>query len=167
MTARVRQELIRRPLTRTVQAPHWPWSHPFFVPVWSRYSRRASSRVVQGATSICFAVPFTFRVIRDFGGNEGVAVPTLAGSGCLLMGPPAQGHHAGQVTRLTPLLGFLRSLPPQTLTRLLDPLHLEIDFAAVPGAGQDQQIARAAALVPGKDPAVFRNVALQPRGLAG
>ena len=32
MTARVRQELIRRPSTITVQAPHWPWSQPFLVP---------------------------------------------------------------------------------------------------------------------------------------
>ncbi len=28
-TARVRQELTRRPSSRTVQAPHWPWSQPF------------------------------------------------------------------------------------------------------------------------------------------
>ena len=36
MTASVRQELMRRPLTSTVQAPHCPWSHPFFVPVSAR-----------------------------------------------------------------------------------------------------------------------------------
>jgi hypothetical protein len=30
MIAKVRHELTRRPSTRTVQAPHWPWSHPFF-----------------------------------------------------------------------------------------------------------------------------------------
>ena len=33
MTASDRQELIRRPFTITVQAPHWPWSQPFLVPV--------------------------------------------------------------------------------------------------------------------------------------
>ena len=44
----VRQELTRRPSTSTVQAPHWPWSQPFFVPVRSRCSRSASSRVVHG-----------------------------------------------------------------------------------------------------------------------
>ena len=50
MTASVRQELIRRPSTSTVQAPHWPWSQPFLVPVRSRWSRNASSKVVHGAT---------------------------------------------------------------------------------------------------------------------
>ena len=34
--ASVRQELMRRPLTSTVHAPHWPWSQPFLVPVRSR-----------------------------------------------------------------------------------------------------------------------------------
>ena len=33
LTASARQELIRRPSTRTVQAPHWPRSQPFLVPV--------------------------------------------------------------------------------------------------------------------------------------
>ena len=51
ITASVRQELIRWPSTRTVQAPHWPWSQPFLVPVRSRCSRSRSSSVVQGATS--------------------------------------------------------------------------------------------------------------------
>src|ERR1041385_5385455 len=51
MTASVRQELIRRPSTSTVHAPHWPWSQPFLVPVRSRWSRSASSSVVHGATS--------------------------------------------------------------------------------------------------------------------
>src|SRR5271166_2602845 len=32
ITASVRQELILRPLTNTVHAPHAPWSQPFFVP---------------------------------------------------------------------------------------------------------------------------------------
>ena len=54
MTASVRQALMRRPSTSTVQAPHWPWSQPFLVPVRPRCSRRASSSVVQGATaSVC------------------------------------------------------------------------------------------------------------------
>ena len=33
LTASARQELIRRPSTMTVQAPHWPRSQPFLVPV--------------------------------------------------------------------------------------------------------------------------------------
>jgi hypothetical protein len=52
MTASVRQELTRRPSTSTVQAPHWPWSQPFLVPVRSRCSRSASSRVVH-ANGVC------------------------------------------------------------------------------------------------------------------
>ena len=45
MTASVRQELMRRPSTSTVQAPHWPWSQPFLVPVRpdARAGRRAGS----------------------------------------------------------------------------------------------------------------------------
>ena len=38
-----------RPSTNTVQAPHWPRSQPFFVPVSPAYSRRASSRVTRGS----------------------------------------------------------------------------------------------------------------------
>jgi hypothetical protein len=50
IAARERQLLIRRPLTRTVQAPHWPRSHPFFVPVIPNRSLRASSRLMRGST---------------------------------------------------------------------------------------------------------------------
>jgi hypothetical protein len=71
MTARVMQELMRVPLTRTVQAPHCPWSHPFFVPVRPRCSRRASSRVVHGSTSSTFSAPLTVRAIRSFAGGGG------------------------------------------------------------------------------------------------
>ncbi|CAM5459933.1 hypothetical protein SCALM49S_04634 [Streptomyces californicus] len=62
-TARVRQETARRWSTRTVQAPHCPWSQPFLVPVRSRRSRRASSRVVRWWTGRwCFS-PLMFRVM--------------------------------------------------------------------------------------------------------
>ena len=66
----VRHELMRLPSTRTVQAPHWPWSHPFFVPVKSRRSRSRSSKVIQGLTSICFTVPLIFRAIELVAGSE-------------------------------------------------------------------------------------------------
>ena len=50
----MRQELTRRPSTSTVHAPHWPWSHPFLVPVRSAISRRASSSVTRGSScSVC------------------------------------------------------------------------------------------------------------------
>lgn len=39
-----------RPSSSTVQAPHWPWSQPFLVPMRSSRSRRASSRVVRLST---------------------------------------------------------------------------------------------------------------------
>ena len=62
VTARVRQELTRRPLTRTVQAPHWPWSQPFLLPVSWRFSRRASSSEVRvSSESVCVA-PLILRV---------------------------------------------------------------------------------------------------------
>src|SRR3984885_5426108 len=58
-TARVRQLLMRRPLTKTVQAPHWPWSQPFLVPVSFRSSRRRSRSEVRESTLSCFSSPLT------------------------------------------------------------------------------------------------------------
>ena len=43
-TARVRQDSTRRPSTSTVQAPHWPWSQPFLVPVGPDVRASASSK---------------------------------------------------------------------------------------------------------------------------
>src|SRR6202142_4150354 len=49
----------------TVQAPHWPRSQPFLVPVRSRCSRRRSSRVTRGSSSrIVLRTPFTVRVVE-------------------------------------------------------------------------------------------------------
>ena len=61
ITARVRHELIGRPSTRTVQAPHWPWSQPFLVPVRSR----CGAQVEQGrpgATVSLRSTPLTCSV---------------------------------------------------------------------------------------------------------
>src|SRR5438067_2021242 len=88
MSARVRHELMRTPLARTVQAPHWPWSHPFFTPVRPRYSRKASSKVVHGATSIGFSAPFTLRVMRCLVGSDAVGDATAPFSDALLMLTP-------------------------------------------------------------------------------
>src|SRR5262249_15926475 len=78
MMASVRQELMRRPSTRTVHAPHWPWSHPFFVPVKPTYSRSASSSVVHGATSSLNGFPLMTNEIVLVGGNPvGAPVATL------------------------------------------------------------------------------------------
>src|SRR6266446_9740490 len=68
MTARVRHELIRRPSTSTVQAPHCPWSQPFLVPVRSRCWRNASSKVVHGATVSLRSTPLTNSVRLSLAG---------------------------------------------------------------------------------------------------
>ena len=49
MAARFRQAFLRTPSTSTVQAPHWPWSQPFLVPVRPRCSRK---QVEQGGARI-------------------------------------------------------------------------------------------------------------------
>ena len=49
-TARARQLLTRQPSSRTVQAPHCPWSQPFFGLVMPSRSRSASSSVVRVST---------------------------------------------------------------------------------------------------------------------
>src|SRR6202040_347917 len=59
ITASVRQLLMRCPLTITVQAPHCPWSQPFFVPVNPRCSRNASSSVTRGSRSRAWRRPLT------------------------------------------------------------------------------------------------------------
>src|SRR3954468_23459752 len=48
-TARARQAFARRPSIRIVQAPHCPWSQPFFAPVSPRCSRTRSSSVVRAS----------------------------------------------------------------------------------------------------------------------
>src|SRR5678815_3499477 len=51
----IRHERIERPSTSTAQVPHSPSSHPCFVPVRFRSSRKTSSSVLCGAkaTSVC------------------------------------------------------------------------------------------------------------------
>src|ERR1700744_4396748 len=67
LTAKARQELIRRPSTRTVQAPHWPRSHPFLVPVSNSRSRRRSSSVTRGSSrSTSRRSPLTVRLMERF-----------------------------------------------------------------------------------------------------
>ena len=66
ITASVRQLLMRCPLTITVQAPHCPWSQPFFVPVSVRCSRSASSNVVRGSRSRACCRPLTVSVTFSF-----------------------------------------------------------------------------------------------------
>ncbi len=60
MAARVMQDNTRRPSMWTVQAPHSPRSHPFFVPVNPTPSRNASSSVVRGSRRSCQSRPLMF-----------------------------------------------------------------------------------------------------------
>ena len=61
-------DTTRRPLIRTVQAPHWPWSHPFFVPVRPMCSRSASSTAVRASMVRGLSAPLIRRV--TFTGND-------------------------------------------------------------------------------------------------
>src|SRR5579875_4063070 len=78
MTAKLMQLSTRRPLTCTVQAPHWPWSQPFLVPGRSRSSRSASSKAVRGSMCSSRSWPFTFRVRGTVPGG-GAGVPAASG----------------------------------------------------------------------------------------
>src|SRR5215467_9233100 len=84
--ASVRHELMRFPSTRTVHAPHWPWSQPFFVPVRLSRSRRTSSKVVQGATFKVASSPLTYRVIELVRGNSAAARVGVAAGGLVCIG---------------------------------------------------------------------------------
>src|ERR1700733_3792403 len=65
LMANARHELMRRPSTMTVQAPHCPRSQPFLVPVSCRRSRRRSSSVTRGSSSsIVRFTPFTVSVVE-------------------------------------------------------------------------------------------------------
>jgi len=90
ITASVRHELIRRPSTRTVQAPHWPWSQPFLVPVRPRWMRSASSSVVHGARVSLFATPLTWSVIVILAGAENFS-PCLRAADDLAIGFKCNG----------------------------------------------------------------------------
>src|ERR1700731_958634 len=67
LIAKARHELIRRPSTRTVHAPHWPRSQPFLVPVRCRRSRSRSSSVTRGSSSSTSRrTPLTVRLMERF-----------------------------------------------------------------------------------------------------
>src|SRR5262245_15450929 len=88
MIARVRHELMRLPSTSTVQAPHCPWSQPFFVPVKSNCSRNRSSKVVHGAISNRFSAPLTLSLIELFKGAAAGTFPVISPSDLLFIWNP-------------------------------------------------------------------------------
>ena len=57
--ASVRHDTTRLPSSSTVQAPHVPWSQPFFVPVRSSSSRSASTSVTRLSYRSRRALPLT------------------------------------------------------------------------------------------------------------
>src|SRR6201994_91263 len=58
-TASAKQEMIRSPSTSTVQAPHAPWLHPFFVPYSSSCSRSKSSSDTRASVGTGTSRPLT------------------------------------------------------------------------------------------------------------
>ena len=60
---------MRSSLTITVQAPHWPWSQPFLVPVSFRCSRSMSSSVVRVSSERSCRFPFTSIATAAIGGG--------------------------------------------------------------------------------------------------
>ena len=91
---------MRRPSTSTVQAPHWPRSQPFLVPVRPRRSRSASSSVTRGS-SLQF-VPYAVHPEADRaharGGNRRRCC--CSGAAALRCGErcrKACGHTAGRL----------------------------------------------------------------------
>ena len=111
--------MIRLPSTRTVQAPHWPWSLPFLVPVRSRCDGHlrvlpptAAShvyRIVQeGLTNVNkHAHAGQARVVLGFGQEAGEQITpqrrwlalTIEDDGCRAAenGEPAEGSGLGLI----------------------------------------------------------------------
>src|SRR5437667_8334038 len=58
--AYVMHEYTASPPRRTVQAPHPPVSHPFFVPVRESFSLNTKLSDIHGSTSTSRSMPFTF-----------------------------------------------------------------------------------------------------------
>src|SRR3954453_7315958 len=80
-----RQGSRRRPPTSTVQAPHWPCEHPFFVPVRSSVSRSRSSSEVRVSISTVRSVPFTVSETRcSTGSTKAVIWPSYPAHACLI-----------------------------------------------------------------------------------
>src|SRR5262245_16107783 len=52
-------DLIARPLTCTMHAPHWVVSHPTCVPVRPSFSRRNSTSIIRSSTAPRASRPFT------------------------------------------------------------------------------------------------------------
>src|SRR5207247_9569163 len=58
----IKQDLTAAPSINTVQAPHWPIPHPYFVPVRPIESRSTHNNGVSGSASTEYWTPLTRRV---------------------------------------------------------------------------------------------------------
>src|SRR5574339_906360 len=67
----IRHESIERPSTSTAHVPHSPSSHPCFVPVRFKSSRKTSSSVLCGAkaTSVCSPLSVKWMCFLLWSGN--------------------------------------------------------------------------------------------------
>ena len=82
--ANVKHDSTRLPSTWTVQAPQAPRSQPFFVPVKSKRSRRASSNVTRGSTFNLLGLPLTVKVISVRPASTPFAAESIRPSVCSL-----------------------------------------------------------------------------------
>src|SRR6476469_6403400 len=139
ITASVRHELMRRPSTSTVQAPHWPWSQPFLVPVRSRWSRRASSRLVHGATSSFRSTPLTVMLIASLAGGaigSGLRARALGvAMNCLRMPAVISAEPARSLNRHQRRHGWNRSRLPSGSSLARDALRHGLGDADAIDAG--------------------------------
>src|SRR5262249_8062250 len=116
-----RQELMRRPLTRTVQAPHWPWSQPFFEPVRPRWLRSASRSVVRGSSWTAKSLALIRSDIGIVGTGVAEAATMTASFACrALAGNPAERSKAAA------------ALPSSTVRRVGPFLLLASDIDDLP-----------------------------------
>src|SRR6201987_4626022 len=84
VTTNVKHDSTRLPSTWTVQAPQAPRSQPFFVPVKSKRSRRASSNVTRGSTFNLLGLPLTVKVISVRPASTPFAAESIRPSVCSL-----------------------------------------------------------------------------------
>lgn len=107
IAANVKHELMRRPFTKTVQAPHCPWSQPFLVPVICRFSLSRSSSEVLGSIVNVLFWPLTIKLtdeISTFGGGWSGTSAALEISGARVSPAPATAICVKNPRRVVPLV---------------------------------------------------------------
>src|SRR5579875_2644904 len=108
-TARARQDSTRSLSSSTVQAPHWPWSQPFFGLVLPSRSRSASSRLVRVSIVSRRLLPSTCNVISAW---TALGTEAARGESSFTSGPFAVSVRRHVLIPLTGCPG--RALLPRT-----------------------------------------------------